>query len=357
MDSNHGRYRPTVQANLVTYELHSLGWKAFQDLCVTIMGEVLGQTVQVFLSSRDAGRDGAFQGSWKPINGEELEGPFTVQCKFTSKRDRTLSVSDIQTELVKAEKLASKGLTKNYILMTNHGVSGVVEEELRKAFLAIPGLERFVVFGYDWITLKLRESSRLRLLVPRVYGLGDLSQILDERAYAQAQDILFSMGEDLAKFVVTDAYRKAASALVRHGFVILLGEPASGKSTIAAHLSLGAIDNWGCSTLKVRNADNFTKHWNPHEPRQFFWIDDAFGPTQYQRDRADEWNQVFPHLIAAIRQGAKVLFTSRDYIFRAASSDLKKSAFPLIDSSQVIINVHGLSISEKEQILYNHIKL
>jgi hypothetical protein len=120
------------------------------------MGEVLSQTVQVFLPSRDAGRDGAFQGTWKPVKGEELEGPFTVQCKFTSKRDRTLSISDIQAELVKAEKLVSKGLAKNYILMTNNGVSGVVEEELRNTFLAIPGIERFVVFGHDWITLKIR---------------------------------------------------------------------------------------------------------------------------------------------------------------------------------------------------------
>src|SRR5687768_2374641 len=97
--------RPTTQANLVTYELHSLGWKAFQDLCATITGEVFGQTVQVFLSSRDAGRDGAFQGTWKSAKGEEFEGPFTIQCKFTSKRDRTLSISDIQIELAKAEKL------------------------------------------------------------------------------------------------------------------------------------------------------------------------------------------------------------------------------------------------------------
>ena len=31
------------------------------------------------------------------------------------------------------------------------------------------------------------ESKRLRMLVPRVYGLGDLSQILDDRAYKQAK--------------------------------------------------------------------------------------------------------------------------------------------------------------------------
>jgi hypothetical protein len=346
-----------VQASLVSYELQSLGWKAFQDLCATITSEVLGQTVQVFLSSKDGGRDGAFQGTWKKSGGEEFDGPFTVQCKFTSKRDQSLTLSDVTEEVDKARILASKNLAKTYVLMTNCGVSGVTEQKLREVFLAIPGIEHFAAFGNDWITLRIRENSRLRLLVPRVYGLGDLSQILDERAYAQAQDILFSMGEDLAKFVVTDAYRKAATALIKHGFVILLGEPAAGKSTIAAHLSLGAIDNWECSTLKVRNAEEFVQRWNPNEPKQFFWIDDAFGTTQYQRERADEWNQVFPHLMAAIRKGAKVLFTSRDYIFRAASADLKRSAFPLITSSQVIINVQALNKEEKEQILYNHIKL
>lgn len=50
------------------------------------------------------------------------------------------------------------------------------------------------------------------MLVPRVYGLGDLSQILDKRAYTQARAILESLREDLAKVVVTDAYRRAPCA-------------------------------------------------------------------------------------------------------------------------------------------------
>ncbi len=67
------------------------------------------------------------------------------------------------------------------------------------------------------------------MLVPRVYGLGDLTQILDERAYAQATEILSALGDDLAKFVITDAYRNSARALIDHGFVLLLGEPACGS--------------------------------------------------------------------------------------------------------------------------------
>src|SRR5260370_638794 len=42
-----------VQATHVGYELHSLGWKGFQDLCGSVTAEVLGQTVQMFLPSRD----------------------------------------------------------------------------------------------------------------------------------------------------------------------------------------------------------------------------------------------------------------------------------------------------------------
>src|SRR5207249_4009281 len=62
--------RATAQAAEVSYALHTLGWKAFQDLCASITSEVWGQTVQSFLPSGDAGRDGAFTGEWQPAASE-----------------------------------------------------------------------------------------------------------------------------------------------------------------------------------------------------------------------------------------------------------------------------------------------
>jgi hypothetical protein len=35
-----------AQAAEPNYELHTLGWKAFQDLCATILAEVMGQTIE-----------------------------------------------------------------------------------------------------------------------------------------------------------------------------------------------------------------------------------------------------------------------------------------------------------------------
>jgi hypothetical protein len=347
----------TAQASEVTFELHSLGWKAFQDLCLTTVSEVLGHTVQGFAATHDGGRDGAFFGVWKPGSSVGVPGMFAVQCKFTSKREKFLTLNALEDELEKARGLAARGVAENYLLMTNHHLSGTEEVRIKRAFAAVPGIKFVDVLGYEWIVRIIRASARLRVLVPRVYGLGDLSQILDERAYTQAKQILQTMGDDLGKFVLTGAHKRSARALLDFGFVLLLGEPAAGKTSIAATLAVGSADMWGAPAMKVRGADEFIRHWNPEDPKQFFWVDDVFGATQYQRESVLEWNRAFPHLSAAIKLGAKVVMTSRDYIFRYARVDLKMSAFPLMTESKVIIDVQDLQLSEKEQILYNHIKL
>ncbi|MBH5373370.1 nSTAND3 domain-containing NTPase [Bradyrhizobium glycinis] len=346
-----------VQASQPNYELHSLGWKAFQQLCVAIASEVWGQTAQGFYDSHDGGRDGAFHGQWETRSGEIFSGSFTAQCKFTSQPSKVLRLSDLKDEVSKIERLAERGLAQNYFLFTNARLTGDFEEKLRQVILEIPGVKHFAAYGNDRISQFIHESARLRMLVPRIYGLGDLSQILDERAYAQSQEILSAIGDDLSKFVLTSAYRKAARAIIEHGFVLLLGEPMCGKSTIAAALALGALDEWGCSTIKVRDADEFVRHSNPHEKQQFFWVDDAFGATQLDVAATFKWNSAFPHLHAAIRRGARVIFTSRDYIYRNARSFIKEAALPEILESQVVIKVQELSRPEKDQILYNHIRL
>ena len=347
----------SIQATEPNYELHSLGWKAFQQLCVSVASELWGQVIQGFFDSNDGGRDGAFHGTWTPQRGESFDGTFTVQCKFFASSTKVLRLSDLKDELGKAERLAARGLADTYILFTNARLTGTADEAVRTAFESVLGIKRFAAYGSDRISQFIRESPRLRTLIPRVYGLGDLSQILDERAYAQAREILSSLGDDLAKFVITNAYRNSAKALVEHGFVILLGEPACGKSAIAAGLALGALDEWGCSTLKIRDADDFVTHSNPHEAKQFFWIDDAFGGTQLDWQGTIRWNGAFPHVRAAIRRGAKFVFTSRDYIYKNARNFLKESALPVMNEAQVVIRVEHLTKDEREQILYNHIRL
>lgn len=338
------------------YDLHRLGWNSFQQLCLTIAREVLGQTVQSFLDSNDAGRDGAFSGSWSPSQGQHFSGNFVVQCKFSSKVGSLLTKSDIADEIPKVGKLVSDGLCDVYILMTNAGVSAKQEAQI-KAALNDAGVRDVLIFGSTWIEDQIRENTRLRMLVPRVYGLGDLSQILDERAYAQARAVLESLRDDLAKVVITESYRKAVNALDEHGFVLLIGEPAAGKTTIASMLAMAAADKWKSSVLKLADPAKVVDRWNVDEPSQFFWIDDAFGVTQYESPLVHGWNHALTQVKTMLRRGAKIVMTSRDYIYNRARQDLKESAFPMLSESQVVIDVHDLSDLEKQQILYNHLKL
>jgi hypothetical protein len=338
------------------YDLHVLGWNDFQQLCLTIAREILGQTVESFLDTADGGRDGAFTGIWKSNGSEDLSGPFVIQCKSTSKINYSLKPSDLEDEIEKARKLVKQGLCESYVLMTNAGLSGPNAGRI-KARLKAAGVKHVRMFGSSWISQQIRENKRLRMMVPRVYGLGDLSEILDERAYVQARAILESMREDLAKVVVTDAYRWSVDALNEHGFVLLIGEPAAGKTTIASLLAMAAVDQWNASMLKLEDPGKIVEHWNPHAPPQLFWVDDAFGVTQYEDFLVRRWNHVLPHIKTMLGKGAKIVMTSRDYIYNGARRDLKESAFPLLRESQVVIDVRDLSIDERRQILYNHLKL
>ncbi|MHB1013447.1 MAG: restriction endonuclease [Desulfobacteria bacterium] len=133
------------------FDLHNLGWNGFQQLCLTITREILGQTVESFLDSGDGGRDGAFTGNWRAPGREDLSGRFVIQCKFTSRRDYVLRTSDLSDEIQKTRRLVAAGLCDSYVLLTNTGLSGTRAEEITALFREA-GVRHVAVLGSTWIT-------------------------------------------------------------------------------------------------------------------------------------------------------------------------------------------------------------
>ncbi len=348
------------------FDLHRLGWRAFQDLVAVVLHRTLGQTFQVFADSNDGGRDGAFYGVWDtsaPPDGHldpEVAGlvdrvPTVVQCKFSGAASGTLPPSALSDEIAKAARLHRRGLCDAYILVTNLRITGITDAWLRQT-LAAHGIARTLTLDGPWLSRIISLSPTLRRYVPRVYGLGDLSQILDERRVAQARALLSRLGDELMTFVPTGAYRAAADALARHGFVLLLGEPAAGKSTIAATLSVAALDEWQSQVMRVNGPVQLTDAWNPNEPRQLFWVDDAFGAIRHDPALTDLWSRHMDQVMTAVAGGARVILTSRDYIYREARPHLKEYAFPWLREQQVVVEVAALTQDEKRRVLYNHLK-
>jgi hypothetical protein len=331
--------------------LHTIGWKAFQDLCSQVCEVVLDRPVEIFREAQDGGQDAVFLIS-SGDDAEHMVG--TVQCKYSSDSSKRLRQADLTPELAHIAELISQGQADTYIFMTSMGVDAPEAMAIRRKLQGL-GIRKVHIFGRQYLVRAIRSSSRLRALVPQVYGLGDLTSIIDERLTQQSRALLDHWIPKLKAYVPTRSHRSAVKALRDHGIVLLLGNPSSGKSAIGAILSTIASDDPSHTVLVMTSPRDFEIGWNPSDPGRFFWIDDAFGPNVLREDYVQDWASAFQKVRAAISNGNKFLLTSRKHIYEAARKRLGQRNLPVFADNRAIVDVGALTAGEKSQILYNHI--
>lgn len=117
------------------FELHTLGWRAFQDLSQVVLRDVLGQQLEVY---GDVGI-GKLRG---------IHGAVVAQMKHTTKVGARLALSDFTEELAKVERLINRDLCDSYTLLTNALVSGRVAAGVKQA-LRERGVDVPVVLGRE----------------------------------------------------------------------------------------------------------------------------------------------------------------------------------------------------------------
>jgi hypothetical protein len=332
--------------------LHTLGWKAFQDLCAQVCEDILNIPIEIYREAQDGGQDAVF------VTKSGLGIPSknaTVQCKYSSHFSRTLKASDLRAEVEHIQDLKAKGHADTYVFMTSMSVSAPVALQIKLELRSLGVLHPHVL-GKEFLVRVIRSSTRLRALVPRIYGLGDLSMILDERKAAQTKALLGHILPTLKSYVPTAPHVKAVKALATHKIVLLVGDPATGKSTIGAVLATIAADDPNHRSYKSDGPVGALDNWNPNEGGGFYWIDDAFGPNQMREDYVDNWISIMPMVQAATAAGNRFVLTSRRHIYEAARHKLGTRNHPLFLSGRAVVDVGDLTVEERRQILYNHIK-
>ncbi|MBN5078132.1 hypothetical protein [Stenotrophomonas maltophilia] len=330
--------------------LHTIGWRAFQDLCSQVCEVVLGRPVEIFREAQDGGQDAVFL----IPSGMDAPPIGTVQCKHTSDAMRALKLSDLTAELENIQELVKAGQADTYAFMTNMSVDAPIAAAMRARLRSL-GVRRPHILGRQYIVRVIRTSARLRALVPQVYGLGDLTSIVDERLSEQSRALLDSWIPKLRTYVPTKAHRDAVNAISSHGVVLLLGNPSSGKSAIGAIVSTIASENPDCTVLALTSPRDFEAGWNPNDPGRFFWIDDAFGSNVLRDDFVQDWASAFSKLRAAIKHGNRFLLTSRKHIYEAARRRLGQRNLAQFADGSAVVDVGELTFQEKAQILYNHV--
>ena len=115
--------------------LHELGWHDFQQLCHTVLREVLGQTVVSFLDNPDAGRDGAFAGTWaRKLTAIHSQGSSCFSAPtLPLPAPRLLSVTSPMRWRRLSDLLRRDGATFD-ALITNARVTGNSELAITAAF-------------------------------------------------------------------------------------------------------------------------------------------------------------------------------------------------------------------------------
>lgn len=330
--------------------LHTIGWRAFQDLCSQVCEVALSRPVEIFREAQDGGQDAVFlipSGSGTPAIG-------TIQCKHTSEAGKALKAGDLSGEIKNVQELVKAGLADSYVFMTNMSIDAPVAVKMR-ARLRELGVRKPHILGSQYIVRVIKSSARLRALVPQVYGLGDLTSIVDQRLSEQSRALLESWIPKLRTYVPTKAHRDAVNAISDHGVVLLLGNPSSGKSAIGAIISTIASENPDTTVLALTSPRDFEAGWNPNDPGRFFWIDDAFGSNVLRGDYVQDWASAFTKLRAAIKHGNRFLLTSRKHIYEGARRQLGQRNLAQFTDGSAVVDVGDLTFDEKAQILYNHI--
>jgi len=332
--------------------LEDLGWASFQDLAMAYAEDLFGSPVTTFAKVWDGGVDGEQDPFTFEANSTSRK--WAIQAKHTT-RPSPMSEASLATEFEKLPSLVAEGFDA-YLIVTNHTVTRATARAIRSRVLAA-GFQACHVHGRSMVVRRIRSSSRLRALAPRVYGVGDLSMILDERRAEQTAALLEASRSDLDRFVVTEPYRTAVRTLRQDGVVVLLGEPAAGKSTIARVLSVAARDTFGAEPYVLHRLDELSWHWNPADPARLFWVDDVFGSTQAEFGAAEAFNRRLSTLATALERGNRFVFTSRTYIWRAVAPQLKLSSVPRFSKGIVEVRVEDFSARDRALILANHVRL
>lgn len=354
---------------MAEYDLDALGWYQFERLCQSLLKSRCGLAVEAWGRSGDRGRD-AYSEEDLRFPAEELNrGPFIFQVKFVNGANASGAkpipalLDGVRKELRRIDERRDAGQwsdPRHYALLTNVPLDGDRRVELSKILNdRLPNSEILIQDAADIDSL-LDASPQVRLAFPQVLGLRDIFALLNERVN---KDILTrsSLAVEIASeraqsFVATEAYAKALNVLGSKHFVVLTGPPEMGKTTIAWMVALARLSGeW--EAYECRTPEDF---FAVHEPdrAQVFVVDDAFGSTEYQPDRASLWADELEKVLRALDYRHWLLLTSRPAPLKIALERLNlkgtEEEFPL--PQQVLVDASALSVQEKAQMLYRHAK-
>jgi hypothetical protein len=344
------------------YRIGSLGWYNFETLVQTLLKGVIGPGVTSFGGSKDSGRDATFKGKANFPNREtQWQGYWVFQVKYIDFEEQGVKAARNELKNTLGNELKSilnrhQTRPNNYILITNIPLTAGNRDELK-------AIAKKATFKGNFCSIDGKETCQfldlfpqVRRSYPQLLGLADLDKIVNHELYERSEAYVQQWQPRLATFVCMPQYSHAITTLKNHHFVVLDGPPETGKSTIAAALTLMYATE-GFEVIDVRDPGQVFKVYNQGDS-QLFVADDAVGSISFDPSLTDQWSRDLPGILKKLNAKHLLIWTARKYVLEEAISDsrLGEAINDFPGASEVLVEVGKLPSLQKAEILYNHAK-
>jgi hypothetical protein len=350
------------------YRLDDLGWYQFEWLVQSLLKAELGIGVESWGGRGDHGRD-AFCATALNFPAKHItsEGPFVFQAKFVENANaagaefRRTVLHAVSGELERIRHRAGRIVWQppnHYVLITNAPLQADLREEIAHVLRGVVPPTGVHSLGADDLCALLDAHKTLRRSFPQLLSLRDLDLFIKEAVNAEIYEksrAAMDQARDFAPaFVPTSTYHKAWRILREHHFVVLEGPPEMGKTAIAWVIALAQLAN-GWQAIAADRPKDFFKSYDV-SVGQVFVADDAFGRTEYNPTRGNEWEAELHRVYRQLDPRHWLVWTSRRHILERAIRvmDLQGEASTFPNPGAVLVDASQLSIEEKALILYRH---
>jgi hypothetical protein len=353
------------------YNLENLTWQEFEGLSSFYLKKLIGAGLIIFDGSQDMGRDAAFSGTANeyPSHSAPYSGDWIFQVKHRITKSRT--IAQVEKELLRTlsgelEKIFKKHnfLCNNYLYITNLNVSNLFRDRANLVFSefcqknAIDNCY-FGVLEYKDFEVFLSNNPHARYAFPSLLAFTDLENIFLRKEEFKNKGYIKYAREEIKRFVSTNHYLEAYKRILDYNFLMLVGNPKSGKTSIVEALALVFLENSDYKPYFIHNTDEFFNvlaYLSPNEGALFI-CDDIFGKHELDQSKLQEWTDYFQSVMGLVETNRKFIFTTCQYIYEEfANKSGLRALFPNVDDpTRYLVKLSKLSEEEREQILEKHL--
>lgn len=347
------------------YNLDNLHWQEFEILSFKILQKLIAPEIQFFEGGNDKGRDIVYEGKSNGFR-QEWAGKWIVQVKHKSsaldeKKISKLLSEDLKKELTKIF-VTNKIVCDCYILVTNKAISGNTYDEIQLVFNSFKlthsiTCNNFDIISYRHLETCIEESNEIKWSYPNIISHPDFEVLIrnaiNYHIETRKRGWLKSILNQREKFVFTQFFQKANEKISEFPAIILSGPPKSGKTFNAEMLALNYCIYNNFQPILIDSPDEIEKTYSENL-RQIFICDDAFGKhaLNYQ---AEEWFKKLDRIFSLIDKNHLIIFTSREYIFRAFLNYGNTTTQQILE--KIIVESHNYTSQEKFGLLYRYTTL